>query len=102
MGEIAVKLADFTYITTDDPHSELPEKIMNEIEEGSVRAGGNNGKNYLKIEDRKTAIEDAINMAGAGDVVVLAGRGHEKFQDYNGIKIAIDDREVVREVLGRK
>lgn len=102
MGEIAVKLADFTYITTDDPHSEPPERIMKEIEEGFVRAGGSYSRNYLKIEDRRTAIEDAINMAGAGDVVVLAGRGHEKFQDYNGVKIQIDDREVAREILGQK
>lgn len=102
MGEIAVKLADFTYITTDDPHSEPPEKIMKEIEEGVIRAGGSYSKNYLKIEDRKTAIEQAIHMAVDGDVIVLAGRGHEKVQDYNGVKIAIDDREVAREVLGRK
>jgi len=102
MGEIAIKLADFTYISTDDPHSEPPEMIMHEIEEGIIRAGGNYGKNYLKIEDRRTAIEQAIHMAGADDVVVLAGRGHERFQDYKGVKIAIDDREVAREIIEKK
>ena len=101
MGEIAVKLADFTYVSTDDPHSEAPETIMNEIEEGVVRAGGSSGKNYSKIEDRKTAIEQAIHMAGADDAVVLAGRGHERAQDYNGVKIQIDDREVAREIIGK-
>jgi len=102
MGEIAIKLADFTYITTDDPHTEAPEKILNEVEEGVIRAGGSYGKNYLKIEDRRTAIEQAIHMAGADDAVVLAGRGHERAQDYNGVKIAIDDREVAREIIGKK
>jgi UDP-N-acetylmuramoyl-L-alanyl-D-glutamate--2,6-diaminopimelate ligase len=102
MGEIAVKLADFTYISTDDPHSESPDAIMKEIEVGVIRAGGDYGKNYLKIEDRRTAIEQAIHMAGADDAVVLAGRGHERAQDYNGVKIQIDDREVAKEVLGRK
>ena len=102
MGDIAVKLADFTFITTDDPHTELPDKIIAEIETGVVGAGGEYGKNYLKIEDRKTAIEQALHMAAADDTVVIAGRGHERFQDYNGVKIAIDDREVVREAIGRK
>jgi UDP-N-acetylmuramoyl-L-alanyl-D-glutamate--2,6-diaminopimelate ligase len=102
MGEIAVKLADFTYLSTDDPHSESPEAIMKEIEEGVVRAGGVYGKNYLKIEDRRTAIEQAIHMAGPDDAVILAGRGHERAQDYNGVKIQIDDREVAKEILGNK
>jgi UDP-N-acetylmuramoyl-L-alanyl-D-glutamate--2,6-diaminopimelate ligase len=101
MGEIAVKLADVTFISTDDPHSEPTAQILNEIEEGVVRAGGVIGKNYFKIEDRKTAIVEAIKMAGADDAVVLAGRGHETFQDLNGVKVQIDDREVAKEALSR-
>jgi len=99
MGDIAARMADFSIITTDDPHGEDPEQIIAEIEAGVVRAGGELGKNYKKIEDRKVAIKEAINMASDKDTVVLAGRGHEKFQDYNGEKRPIDDREVVREAL---
>jgi UDP-N-acetylmuramoyl-L-alanyl-D-glutamate--2,6-diaminopimelate ligase len=101
MGEIAVKLADVTFISTDDPHSEPPSKILDEIEEGVVRAGGVIGKNYFKIEDRKAAIVEAIRMAGYDDAVILAGRGHETFQDVNGTKVQIDDREVAKEALSR-
>lgn len=99
MGDIAVKMADFTFITTDDPHGESPSGIIGEIEVGVKAAGGEIGKNYKKIEDRKTAIKEAIHMASKDDIVVLAGRGHEKFQDQNGRKVAIDDREVAKEAL---
>jgi UDP-N-acetylmuramoyl-L-alanyl-D-glutamate--2,6-diaminopimelate ligase len=102
MGDIAIKMSDFTFITTDDPHSEPPERIINEIEDGVKRGGGSCGRNFLKIEDRRTAIEQAINMAGSDDIVVLAGRGHERFQDYNGVKIEIDDREAARDIIGKK
>jgi len=102
MGDIAIKMADFTFITTDDPHGENPDKIIAEIESGVVGAGGEIGKNYKKMEDRRSAIEQAINMAQPGDLVAIAGRGHERFQDYKGVKVQIDDREVAREVLGKK
>ena len=94
-----------TFIATDSRRLAIITKEMDapvEIEEGVIRAGGINKKNYFKIEDRKTAIEQAIHMASNDDIVVIAGRGHERFQDYNGVKIEIDDREVVRETLGKK
>ena len=94
MGDIAIKLADFVFISTDDPHTEDPEKIIKEIEEGVINAGGVIEKNYFKMIDRRSAIEKAIRMVGKDDAVVLAGRGHEKYQDMNGTKVAIDDREV--------
>jgi len=102
MGEIAGRLADFSFITTDDPHAEPPAKMIAQVEEGIKRIGAVSRKHYLAIEDRKTAIEQALHMAGDDDMVVIAGRGHEKFQDYNGVKIEIDDREVVREVIGKR
>jgi len=102
MGDIAVKMADFTFITTDDPHGESPERIIAEIEAGVVGAGGEIEKNYKKMEDRRSAIEQAISMAQPGDLVAIAGRGHERFQDYKGVKVQIDDREVAREVIGKK
>jgi UDP-N-acetylmuramoyl-L-alanyl-D-glutamate--2,6-diaminopimelate ligase len=101
MGDLAIKLSDFSIVTTDDPHAESPEMIIREIEEGMVRAGGDYQKNYIKLEDRKTAIEKALSIASPDDVVVIAGRGHEKFQDYNGVKVDIDDREVARNFLNK-
>lgn len=99
MGDIAVKLADFSFITTDDPHGEEPNDILDEIEIGVVRAGGKSGSNYKRIEDRRAAIKEAIKMASKDDIVVIAGRGHETFQDYAGKKVPIDDREVAKEAL---
>ena len=89
MGKIATDLADVVIVTTDDPHSEEPSKIIDEV----IR----NQESEIRIIDRKEAIEKALKMAKKGDAVLIAGRGHEKFQDFNGKKIAIDDREVVRD-----
>ncbi len=98
MGEIAAKLADYTIITTDDPHGEEPEKIIDEIEKGITHYPLPITR-YDKIVDRKEAIEKALSMANKGDIVLIAGRGHEKYQDFNGIIVPLDDREVVREIL---
>lgn len=90
MGKIAAKLADSVIITTDDPHSEDPKSIAKEVA----------GKSKLKIiVDRKEAIEKALKLAKKGDTVLIAGRGHEKFQDFNGKKVSLDDVEVVRNIL---
>jgi UDP-N-acetylmuramoyl-L-alanyl-D-glutamate--2,6-diaminopimelate ligase len=99
MGEIAAQLADFSIITTDDPHKEAPARILEEIEMGMIKGAGVEGKNYLVMEGRKTAIRKIIEMAHLGDTVVIAGRGHETSQDFAGVKVEIDDREVVKEIL---
>jgi UDP-N-acetylmuramoyl-L-alanyl-D-glutamate--2,6-diaminopimelate ligase len=91
MGEIAARLADYSIVTTDDPHTEQPEKIIDDV----MR----NAEGVMRIVDRKEAIERALKMAKKGDMVLIAGRGHEKFQDFNGKKVAMDDREVVKEFL---
>jgi len=91
MGEIAGRLADFSIITTDDPHSEDPEKIIKDIEKGLTR--------YQKIVDRREAIKRAIEMASDEDLVLIAGRGHEKYQDFAGKKVELDYRKVAREIL---
>jgi UDP-N-acetylmuramoyl-L-alanyl-D-glutamate--2,6-diaminopimelate ligase len=96
MGAIAAKLADYTIITTDDPHGEEPEQIIREIEHGAQNA--EHGIQETLI-NRKEAIEKALAMAKPGDTVLIAGRGHEKFQDFAGKKVPIDDREVVQEVI---
>jgi len=101
MGEIAVRLADKVIVTTDDPHGEDPGEIIKQIEEGFLRQESRK----LKVESRtwetrisrKEAIERALALAKKGDTVLIAGRGHEKFQDFAGKKVALDDREVVRE-----
>lgn len=98
MGQIAAELADRVFITTDDPHSEEAEKIIGEIEHGTQ-----NTEHRTQVEsivDRRQAIEKALGLAQKGDVVVIAGRGHEKYQDFNGKKVELDDREAARQILG--
>jgi UDP-N-acetylmuramoyl-L-alanyl-D-glutamate--2,6-diaminopimelate ligase len=90
MGKIASDLADTVIVTTDDPHSEDPKKIMKEVLKGAKGKG---------IVDRKEAIEKALKLAKKGDTVLIAGRGHEKFQDFKGKKVPFDDVEVIREIL---
>ena len=97
MGEIAERLADFIIVTTDDPHAEDPEQIMEDILSGGTRKE----KPVVRILDRREAIEKALSLAEAGDTVLIAGRGHEKFQDFAGKKVPLDDREVVKEFFTR-
>jgi UDP-N-acetylmuramoyl-L-alanyl-D-glutamate--2,6-diaminopimelate ligase len=102
MGEAAARLADWTIITSDNPRSEDPEKIITEIEQGFLKAGN---RNYEKIIDRKRAIEKAIIMARKGDYVLIAGKGHENYQIFKDRTIPFSDVEAAREILkglGRK
>jgi len=95
MGAIAAELADVPIVTTDNPRSERPEDIVAEIVAGAP--GG-----ALEVElDRATAIARAIESAGEGDVVVIAGKGHEQGQEVDGVKHPFDDREVARDALRR-
>jgi len=107
MGEIAARLADKVIVTTDDPHSEKPEAIIKEIEHGTrntcLPAGtAEHGTQVETVVDRRAAIVKALGMAKAGDIVLIAGRGHEKFQEFADRKVPFDDREVVDEVLRSK
>ena len=77
MGEISGKIADFTIITSDNPRTEDPEKIVKQIEEGIKKTKGK----YIAIVDRIEAIKYAINMASKKDIIVLAGKGHEPYQE---------------------
>ncbi|HHW48105.1 MAG TPA: UDP-N-acetylmuramoyl-L-alanyl-D-glutamate--2,6-diaminopimelate ligase [Clostridiaceae bacterium] len=95
MGRISGQIADFTIITSDNPRSEEPAAIIKEIEEGIKMT---NGK-YITIVDRREAIKYALQNAQAGDVIVLAGKGHETYQTFKDKTIHFDEREVVREVL---
>jgi len=95
MGEISGRISDFTFITTDNPRTEEPEKILAEIENGIKKT---NGK-YKVISDRTEAIREAIKMATKRDIVVLAGKGHETYQEINGKKYPYDERIIVREIM---
>jgi len=102
MGEVALMKADYSIITSDNPRSEDPQKIIEEIEEGIKRRGGREGKDYLKIKDRKEAIKKAIQMMKDGDVLLVAGKGHEKVQIFKERVIKFNDREVIQEILNSK
>ena len=95
MGETAGKIASFSIITTDNPRTEKPEDIIKEIEEGIKKTKGK----YTVIVDRREAIKEAIKMMGKGDIVVLAGKGHEKYQEIGKEKKTFDEREIIAEVL---
>lgn len=95
MGEIAGRIAGLTVITSDNPRSEKPEDIIAQIEEGIKKTSGK----YKVIVDRKKAIEYALRQAGKNDLVLVAGKGHETYQEINGEKHHFDDREVIAEAL---
>ena len=98
MGEIAGKLSDYCVITSDNPRTEVPERILDDVEVGTAKT--NCG--YTKICDRKEAIFYAVSMAKPGDIVVVAGKGHEDYQIFKEKTIHFDDVEVVREALGEE
>jgi UDP-N-acetylmuramoyl-L-alanyl-D-glutamate--2,6-diaminopimelate ligase len=95
MGEAAGTLADFVVLTSDNPRSEDPLLIMSDALVGLQRTG----KPYLAEVDRRMAIRKALEAAREGDVVVLAGKGHETYQILKDGKIDFDDRVVARKVL---
>ena len=95
MGEISGRVADFTIITSDNPRTEDPQKIVDQIEEGIKKTKGN----YKVIVDRVEAIKEAIKMANKRDLIVLAGKGHEPYQEINGVKYPFDERIIVKDLI---
>jgi UDP-N-acetylmuramoyl-L-alanyl-D-glutamate--2,6-diaminopimelate ligase len=96
MGEVAARLADHTLVTSDNPRSEDPQAIIDEI-----LAGVPAGAAVEVVPDRRAAIERAVGAAHPGDVVVVAGKGHETTQVVAGQSFPFDDRVVAREALAR-
>ena len=96
MGKIASELSDVVIITSDNPRTESPENILNDIEAGIAK------KNYERIIDRRAAIFRAIELAGAGDIVLVLGKGHENYQILGTGKIHFDDREIAREAVNHE
>jgi UDP-N-acetylmuramoyl-L-alanyl-D-glutamate--2,6-diaminopimelate ligase len=97
MGAIAAKLADFTILTSDNPRSEEPIRIIQEIETGFT--GANPNAKYLIEADRAKAIQKVIELAEPGDQIWIVGKGHEDYQEFSGHRIHFDDREVARAAL---
>ena len=92
MGEIGVKNADFAIITSDNPRTEVPMAIIRDILAGVKEEYGA----YTVVEDRRAAIRYAMDIAKKDDIIVLAGKGHETYQEINGVKYHLDEREEVR------
>lgn len=95
MGEISSRFADLTVVTSDNPRFEEPDAIMEDILTGVKRADGA----YVTVPDRKEAIRYAILNAQDEDVIVLAGKGHEDYQEIKGVKYPMDERVLIREIL---
>lgn len=95
MGEVSGKLSDFTIITSDNPRFEEPADIMKDIETGIKKTDGK----YIMIEDRKEAIKYAIEHGQKGDVIILAGKGHEDYQEIKGKKYPMDERVLIADIL---
>jgi len=100
MGKVALKLADYSIITSDNPRSEDPEEIIAQIEKGIKEEGGKREKDYLTVVDRKQAIGLALEKMQRQDILLIAGKGHEKVQIFKDKVVEFDDREVVRDLLG--
>lgn len=98
MGEVSSKLADLTVVTSDNPRFEEPMDIINDILIGVKKADGE----YVTIPDRKEAIRYCMENAKDGDIVVLAGKGHEDYQEIKGVKYPMDERVLIQEILEGK
>lgn len=98
MGEVSGRLADLTIITSDNPRNEEPQAIIDDIKTGISKTDGK----YVEIADRKEAIAYAIHHGEPGDIIVLAGKGHEDYQEIKGKKYPMDERVLIAEILEGK
>ena len=96
MGEISGNIADYTIITSDNPRTEDPKEIVKQIEAGIKKSKGK----YEVVVDRIEAIKQAIKMANKNDIIVLAGKGHETYQEINGKKNPFDERKIIKDIIG--
>ncbi len=96
MAKIACDFSDKVIITSDNPRSEDPTVIIHEMEEG---VGMAEKRKTISIVDRKEAIKTSVSLAQPGDVILVAGKGHEKYQEVKGVRTPFDDKEVLREMF---
>ena len=95
MGEASGRVADYTIITSDNPRTEEPEQIVKEIEKGIQKTKGK----YECIVNRVDAIRRAIQMANTKDIIILAGKGHEQYQEINGKRYPFDEAQIVNDII---
>ncbi|WP_026764005.1 UDP-N-acetylmuramoyl-L-alanyl-D-glutamate--2,6-diaminopimelate ligase [Sediminibacterium salmoneum] len=96
MAQAACDWSDRVILTSDNPRTEDPEAILRDMEEGLSSAAK---RKYITLVDRKQAIEEAVRMAKPEDIILVAGKGHEKYQDINGVKLPFDDKEVLQKAF---
>ncbi len=96
MAQAACDLSDKAIFTSDNPRTEDPLQILRDMEEGLTSAAR---RKHISISDRKEAIKTAVSLANSEDIILIAGKGHEKYQDINGTKHPFDDKEVLREMF---
>jgi UDP-N-acetylmuramoyl-L-alanyl-D-glutamate--2,6-diaminopimelate ligase len=96
MAQVACDWSDKVILTSDNPRTEVPEQIIRDMEAGVMPQ---NKRKALSITDRKEAIRTACHLAKSGDIIVVAGKGHEKYQDIGGVKLPFDDKEILTEFL---
>lgn len=96
MAKIACSYSEKVVITSDNPRTEDPEKILNEMEQGINQEDQNK---VLRVSDRYQAIKSAVMLAGNNDIILVAGKGHEKYQEIKGMKIPFDDKKILEELL---
>ena len=95
MGEVSSKLSDLTVVTSDNPRFEEPLDIINDILQGVRKASGW----YVVIPDRRDAIRYCIENAKDGNMIILAGKGQEDYQEIKGVKYHMDEREIIAEII---
>lgn len=96
MAEIATRYSDKVILTSDNPRSEDPKAILEEMRNGVPKS---KERNVMVIEDRKEAIRTACNLVQSNDIILVAGKGHETYQEINGTRHHFDDREILNDLL---
>jgi UDP-N-acetylmuramoyl-L-alanyl-D-glutamate--2,6-diaminopimelate ligase len=96
MGEVSCEHSDHVIFTSDNPRREDPLEILNDMETSLTSAAR---RKFISIPDRRQAIKTAVTMARSEDIVLIAGKGHEKYQEINGVKHDFDDKQVLKEMF---
>ena len=96
MAEVACEYSDKVIFTSDNPRTEDPQEILKDMQAG---VNAVTKKKVISIPDRKEAIKTAVSLAGTEDIVLVAGKGHEKYQEIKGVKYDFDDKKILNEML---